>query len=202
MTIKNIPIILASGSPRRRWLLKRAGVRTKVCAPNITEKRIPGETPRTTVKRLAKVKAFFVFKKLTLKKPTLILAADTLVVAPDKKTVLGKPHSYKAAFRMLNLLSGRTHQVLTGYCLILAGLGSAKPDWVLIRAVSSRVKMKKLSQKLISQYLKTKEPYDKAGAYAAQGKAARFIEKITGSTTNVVGLPMEKLLEDLRKKLL
>ncbi|MBI3535335.1 MAG: septum formation protein Maf [Deltaproteobacteria bacterium] len=193
-------IILASSSPRRRLLLKKLGFKVKVFHPKIKEKRKFGETPKKMVKRLAIEKGVYTLKKIgSFKTATILLSADTIVVAPDQKTILGKPKNINAAKKMLTILSGKTHQVLTGYCLLLFNFKKNNSQKTITRVVSSRVKIKKLSKAVISKYVNTKEPYDKAGAYAAQGKASRFIDKIYGSYTNVVGLPVEKLLEDIKR---
>jgi len=149
------------------------------------------------VKRLAREKALSVVSKLKSsdKQVHIIIAADTIVVAPDGKTVLGKPANQADAVKMLEKLSGRVHVVFTGYCIIkTSGSESIKQ---VVRAVKSSVKIRKLPKYSLHKYVLTGEPMDKAGAYAAQGIGMMIIEEIAGSYTNVVGLPMSQLIADL-----
>lgn len=195
----NVPIILASTSPRRIDLLKQAGIRCLVRSPQTDEKTKRGESPKDMVARLAREKAEAVMMDaLREYGAALIIAADTTVVAPDGKTVLGKPRDAADARKMLKKLLGKTHTVLTGYC-ILAVAREMEPER-LIRVVRSRVKMRPLSDEAILKYIATGEPMDKAGSYAAQGIGAALVESLRGSYTNVVGLPMSQLMTDLEKK--
>ena len=129
----------------------------------------------------------------------IVIAADTTVVEPKGKKVLGKPRGRADAIRMLRTISGKTHTVLTGYCL-LGTQGSARgrgSQSSVVRVVKTSVKIRSLSTRDISAYLATGESMDKAGAYAAQGHGATLIEELRGSYTNVVGLPVAQLVSDL-----
>ena len=195
----NVPMILASTSPRRIELLQQMNFQFEVVPPSSDEKRLPGEAPRAMVRRLAIDKAQSVTTRVMASTGGgLIIAADTIVVAPNGKTVLGKPENVAEAAKMLKMLAGRTHTVFTGYCVLAVARGMDTER--VVRVVMSRVKMRSLSARDISQYIKTGEPMDKAGSYAAQGVGMALIEGITGSYTNVVGLPMCQLLLDLEKK--
>jgi septum formation protein len=223
--MKNLKIVLASTSPRRVDLLTQAGLAHQVVAPDADETMLPHETPKAMVARLAREKAEAVVARILAgmvsgiqsSEKILIIAADTTVVAPNGKTVLGKPRSEAEARKMLGMLAGQTHTVLTGYCLLKiqppAGarrsksknsvpvFEAARPyhSHVLVRVVTSKVKMRKLSQQAIATYVKTGEPMDKAGAYAAQGIGMTLIESLNGSYTNVVGLPICQVLEDIER---
>lgn len=198
-SLLNVPIILASTSPRRIELMKQVRIPVHVRAPEAEEKRKRGESPRHMVARLARDKGLSLMTSALWEfGAALILSADTTVVAPDGKTVLGKPDDESDAKRMLKKLSGRTHCVFTAYC-ILSVARETRPE-TLLRTVSSKVTMRSLSGEMIDNYIKTKEPMDKAGSYAAQGLGMALIEKISGSYTNVVGLPMAQLLTDLEKR--
>lgn len=191
---KPLSLILASTSPRRIDLLAQAGLRARAQAPGTDEAIRPGETPAAMVRRLAREKASSVARKLAPGSRALVIAADTTVVAPDGRMILGKPDDARDAARMLRLLSGRVHTVLTGYCLFEVGPRPRKP---LVRSVRSRVRMRKLSPRDIQAYIRTGEPMDKAGSYAAQGVGMALIESLQGSYSNVVGLPMCQVLLDL-----
>jgi septum formation protein len=190
-------IVLASASPRRAELLKNAQLDVVIRKPEIDERARPREQPEELVRRLCQEKAQVIAKDLQNSDSAgVILAADTIVISPRGGSVLGKPADPRQAERMLRLLSGNTHTVLTGYCLLGFGL-SSEAGKVVRRVVKSRVTMKSLSAELIHGYVRTGEPMDKAGAYAAQGFGMCFIEKISGSYTNVVGLPIAQVLDDL-----
>jgi septum formation protein len=190
-------IILASSSPRRIELLKQLGLKFESKSPDVDETPLRGEKPAALVARLASAKAEAVDEALS-PGPRLVIAADTIVVAPGGKKVLGKPRTRAEAGRMLRTIAGKTHTVLTGYCLLgthaRAGDGYQQS---VIRVVRSLVKIRKLSRAEIAAYLATGESMDKAGAYAAQGHGAALIEEIRGSYTNVVGLPVAQLARDL-----
>jgi septum formation protein len=195
----NVPVILASTSPRRIELLKQVGISFSVTSPDAHEKRKSGEPPKAMTARLAREKADSVIQHALLELGSaLIIAADTIVVAPDGKHVLGKPNTPKEAQKMLKTLAGKTHTVFTGYCILSVARG-IRPVQV-VRVVSSKVKMRALSKQMIEFYVKTGEPMDKAGSYAAQGIGMSLIERISGSYTNIVGLPIAQLLMDLEKK--
>lgn len=186
-------LILASTSPRRIDLMKQVGLSFSVESPDADETPKKGESPRALVTRLSREKALSIAKKRSSQDESLIIAADTIVVAPGGKQVLGKPRNEAEARKMLAKLSGDCHAVLTGYCILKSG---SKP---FTRVVTSRVKMRKLSRTEIECYVKTGEPMDKAGSYAAQGLGMALVESIQGSYTNVVGLPMCQLIMDLEK---
>ena len=171
-------LILASASPRRAELLRAAGFDFDVMPVEVNEQFGAGERPEDAVTRLAIEKASLVATHHT---EAVVLAADTTVVI--NREALAKPADERDAARMLRLLSGRTHEVLTGICLSHRGRR-------LIHVEPSRVRMARLSDEEIAWYVSTGEPMDKAGAYAVQGLASRFIEGIEGSYSNVVGLPI------------
>ncbi|MBI5328124.1 MAG: septum formation protein Maf [Deltaproteobacteria bacterium] len=182
-------ITLASSSPRRKALLEEIGLPFDIYLSNIDENIKNGETPEEHCLRLAEEKAKCAAKNV---KNSWIIGADTVVFIDNR--ILGKPSGIKEAREMLNLLSGRYHAVVTAFCLLNASTGKT-----IKKAVKSKVKIKNLTDKEIDDYLKTGESLDKAGAYAAQGVGNFMIEKIEGSYTNVVGLPMEELKETLEK---
>ncbi|OFZ20469.1 MAG: septum formation protein Maf [Bdellovibrionales bacterium GWB1_55_8] len=182
-------IVLASTSPRRIELLKQVGLNPVVLSPHADETALPRETPKQTVARLAREKAKSLSDRVFNEHGNaLIIAADTIVVSPKGK-VFNKPRDRAEAIRMLGVLAGNTHTVLTGYCIL-----SAKRTHV--RVISSRVRMRKLPRRDIERYVDSGEPMDKAGAYAAQGLGMALIERISGSYMNVVGLPVAQVLQD------
>ncbi len=191
-----VPIVLASSSPRRSDLLKQMGLEFFVESPQVEEVRKKGESPREMVRRLAHEKALSLEEE-SLRRfgAALIIAADTIVIAPGGDRVLGKPKSVSDAKKMLGLLSGKTHTVYTAYCVLAVSRGQARRR--ILRVVSSRVRIRELSRADIVNYVATGEPMDKAGSYAAQGLGMALIESISGSYTNVVGLPVSHLLGDL-----
>ena len=194
----NTKIILASTSPRRIELMSQAGIDAEVLAPNIEETPKRGEKPRDLVKRLAREKAGSVAMLAPDSAEDLvIIAADTIVVAPGGKRILGKPSSGRDAERMLRVLSGKTHEVLTAYCILALDLSGNTTECV--RVVSSKVSIRPLTPAMIRDYVAGGEPMDKAGSYAAQGFGMNWISSIRGSYTNVVGLPMCELLSDLEE---
>jgi septum formation protein len=182
-------IILASASPRRRELLRQIGLNFEVIPSEIEEDIIRGEEPRNHVLRLARLKAKEVGRR---QNSAIVVGADTVVVLDGR--ILGKPESEKEAFDMLTLLSGREHRVLTGFCVLDTSNGTEQCE-----AVESWVRFKSLSPEEIKGYIKTREPMDKAGAYAVQGKGSYMIQEIKGSYTNVVGLPLCELVEVLTR---
>jgi septum formation protein len=171
-------LILASASPRRQELLRNAGIPFKVQGANIAEIPIAGESPQACATRLAVQKALAVFRQHPNE---CVLGADTIVVVNGE--ILGKPRDAKDAERMLRLLSDRTHEVITGVCL-------AGPAFEDTRSERTAVSMSALTDDDIRQYVATPEPEDKAGAYAIQGIASRWVHRIEGDYFNVVGLPM------------
>jgi len=183
-------LILASASPRRAEILRDAGVSFTVLSSAVDETPYPEEAPQALVQRLADAKADLVAARAV--GPAIVIAADTVVVLDGQ--VLGKPRSTEDARHMLEQLSGRTHSVHTGVSLIRL------PDAGRLQFVETTlVHFSRLTVEEISKYLATEEPYDKAGAYAIQGRAGRFIPRIEGCYYNVVGLPLEHLLASLRE---
>ena len=180
--VKVPTIILASASPRRAELLRSAAMPFTVDVANVSEKALPGERPREYAQRLAQEKAEVVAKRNPGK---LVLGADTIVVVDDE--ILEKPHDSSDAARMLRMLSGRAHEVITGVCLALLGTGNAKLETSSERTT---VHFVPLTASDIETYIATNEPMDKAGAYAIQGIASRWIDRIEGDYANVVGLPV------------
>ena len=185
------PLVLASASPRRRELLARAGVRFEVVPSGVVEEPRPGEAPRNLVLRLACEKALDVAGRLRASPRRLVLGADTIVVLDD--AVLGKPADRDQAVAMLRRLVGRTHRVLTAVAVVATD--RLEPCSV---CVESTVVMRGAAEAELRAYVATGEPLDKAGAYAAQGEGRRFVARIAGSETNVIGLPLEETLSLLR----
>ena len=181
-------LILASTSPRRADLLREAGIDFDVIAPTAEEIQEPGEAPADFAVRAAADKAESVAATAPAE-PYLILAADTVVVIDDH--CLGKPQDESDAARMLRLLSGRTHQVMTGVCLLPADRTGNRQAFV----ASTRVTFHELTDAQIREYIAIGEPMDKAGAYAIQGEGRALVESVEGSYTNVVGLPVERVQE-------
>lgn len=177
-------IILASASPRRRELLAELGVKFRVQAADIHEMPWPGEMPASYALRNAHEKARAVGSGLRVPGSALVIAADTIVVLDGK--IMEKPVDAADAKRMLRDLSGREHEVITGLCVRRHGVERAE-------AVRTSVLFRELSGEEIDRYVASGEPMDKAGAYAIQGGAARFVKEVRGSQTNVVGLPVERL---------
>ena len=179
-------LVLASNSPRRREILTAAGFDFIVRVPNVHEQRHPGEPPREYVRRLAEQKAFAVHWNAG----EVILAADTTVVIDEH--VLEKPRNAADASRMLALLSGRVHEVITGICL----RADAR---MLVDASTTRVRFAELGGAEIAGYVASGEPMDKAGAYAIQGLASKFIDRVEGCYFNVVGLPIALVYQHLKQ---
>jgi septum formation protein len=174
-------LVLASASPRRRELLAQAGFTFDVFTADIPELRKPGEDPIRFVTRLAREKAEAVAGRNNVPPDTIVLGADTIVLVDDE--VLGKPQNAFDAMRMLRLLSGRTHQVITGVCLVKGRERQRAAEVTFVRFTT-------LSDEEIEEYIATGEPMDKAGAYAIQGRASRWVPRIHGCYFNVVGLPL------------
>lgn len=185
-------VVLASASPRRQELLYNAGIQFTVEPADIDETSLPRESAKACAERLARQKAL----KIADKRPeTYVLGADT-VVAVDG-AILGKPLDDNDAARMLTLLSGRTHEVVTGVSLARPHQDKATPE-INTASETTRVTMCKLTDEEIRDYVATGEPMDKAGAYAIQGRASRWIPKIEGDYSNVVGLPVALVYRMLR----
>ena len=189
-------LILASASPRRRELLTLAGYQFEIHPANIPEDPYPNEDPIAYVTRLAQQKAEAVYTQRA--DPTaIVLGSDTTVTVEDptlSHQILGKPENAEDAARVLRLLSGRTHRVITGISLVFA---EERAEGAVTRAVSTAevttVQFLPLTEQDIAAYIATGEPYDKAGAYAIQGKAARWIPRIEGCYYNVMGLPISRV---------
>lgn len=171
-------LVLASASPRRAQILRSLGVRFRVHVANVDESLEPGEGARAAAERLARKKALAVAALETM---LPVLAADTLVVCDDE--ALGKPASEDDAAFMLRRLAGRDHEVVTGVCLAHAGRVLAGIDISLVRFAP-------LADGEITAYVATGEPLDKAGGYHIDGRGALFVESVTGSPSNVAGLPV------------
>jgi nucleoside triphosphate pyrophosphatase len=182
-------LILASSSPRRAEILANAGLPFSVLSSAVDESPHPGEAPAALVQRLANAKADLVTARAV--GPAIILAADTVVVLDDR--ILGKPNSTEDARQMLQQLSGRTHFVLTGVAMIRLPDGERRQF-----IESTLVHFRPIAQEELSSYLATEEPYDKAGAYAIQGQAGRYIPRIEGCYFNIVGLPLSRVLTELQ----
>jgi septum formation protein len=174
-------LVLASASPRRRELLAQAGFTFDVISADVPEVRKPGEDPIRFVTRLAREKAEAALASHPVTPDTIILGADTIVLIDDE--VLGKPRDATDAARMLRLLSGQTHQVITGVCLAKGRERQRAAEVTFVRFAT-------LSDEEIAEYVATGEPLDKAGAYAIQGRAGRWVPRIHGCYFNVVGLPL------------
>ncbi len=185
-------LILASASPRRAEILRDAGFKFEVKPAHVDETRFPRESASDYVSRLASTKARLVAQSLVAKKrKTLVIGADTIVVAG--RNILGKPRNIADARRMLRLLSGKWHQVLTGVSIVSVPNGKE-----LRRVEKTRVEFLRLSDEEIKSYLATGEPFDKAGAYGIQGIGGKFVRRIEGCYFNVMGLPLSCVWSMLR----
>lgn len=180
-------IILASKSPRRKQILEQVGLKFTVVVSDFDETRIKFKTPQEMVKKLSLEKA----RIIAAKNPNvIIIGADTTVIY--KNEIIGKPTSKQDAVRILKLLSGKVHEVVTGFTVV----GGKKS---ITKAVTSRVKFKQLSEAEIKAYVETGEPMDKAGGYGIQDKGGVFIENIQGDYFNIVGLPIFAVSEVLKQ---
>ena len=187
------PLVLASGSPRRRELLAQAGYRFEIQVSSVAESRRPDEDAIRFATRLAREKAENVFARHA--PGVVVLGADTVVVCDGE--VMGKPVDAADATRMLLRLSGRTHQVVTGVALVWSEASAQ------VAAELTHVTMRTISPQEVSDYVAGGEPMDKAGAYAIQGYAGRWIPRINGCYFNVVGLPLAlvtSLLEGVEQR--
>jgi septum formation protein len=180
-------LILASKSPRRRYLLEQAGLSFSVMPSNVDESRFPITDPEEYALTIASCKAAQIADRF---KDSWVIGADTIVVVDGR--VLGKPNSIDNAREMLRQLSGKMHQVMTG-CAIFSRASAMSFQKVIV----TDVHFKQLSKGEIEWYIQTKEPFDKAGAYAIQGIGTFLVKRINGSYTNVVGLPVCEVLEFL-----
>jgi len=190
-------LVLASASPRRQDLLRSAGIAFVVQVADVDETPLAGESARECAERLAREKALAVWQK---RPQDVVLGADTVVVVDE--TILGKPVDADDAARMLRLISGRVHQVITGVCLVKPGARGQGPGASKSETASETtlVTVSALSDDDIRDYVATGEPMDKAGAYAIQGIASRWIPRIEGDYSNVVGLPVALVYRMLREK--
>ena len=185
-----IRLILASKSPRRSELLEQAGLTFSVIPSNFDESTVAMAAPDVYVRLLAESKAVDISEKHP---ESWVIGADTVVLIDHK--VLGKPSSKEEARQMLKRLSGKTHQVLTGYCIC-----HKKEDRLFSETVTTEVRFKSLTDAEINWYIQTGEPFDKAGAYAIQGIGTILVKSIKGSYTNVVGLPVCEVISFLIKE--
>ena len=183
-----MPLVLASASPRRSDLLRRAGIRFEVRPADIPEIEQPGEAPVAFAQRLAHSKALAIAERVGASPPRLVLGADTIVVLNGE--VLGKPRDSDHALELLERLTGREHSVVTAVALVVS-------DTLQVRqiVVTSRVEMRAVGRDELIAYVATGEPLDKAGGYAVQGGARSFVTRIHGSETNVIGLPLDETLD-------
>mgnify|MGYP006181515483 FL=1 len=188
-------VILGSGSPRRLELLRSVGVEPCVVSPDIDESILEGELPVDYVRRLASAKLDAVMKTVgAVNVGAIVIAADTTVDVDG--VIFGKPVDDAEAVKMLLALSGRRHQVHTGFAVAVAGPGCRGVDWDgHVEVVSSTVTFRSVPIPEIIAYVDSGEPRDKAGAYAIQGGAAGFVEQVEGSLNAIIGLPIERLTE-------
>lgn len=180
-------LVLASASPRRQELLRNAGIIFEVQPAHIPEDPLPGEGAKDCAERLAGEKAFAVARQ---RPHVCVLGADTVVVVDGR--LLGKPSDSADAARMLRMLSGREHQVITGVCLVANGQQSVASETTLVT-------VSEITDTEIADCVASGEPMDKAGAYAIQGIASRWIPRIEGDYSNVVGLPVALVYGMLRQ---
>jgi len=180
-------LVLASASPRRQDLLRCAGISCEVQPAHIPEDPLRGEDAKACAERLAREKALRVAR---LRPRDAVLGADTVVVIDNQ--ILGKPVDAVDAARMLRLLSCRTHRVITAICLVIDGR-------ISVASETTSVTMAEISEREISDYVASGEPMDKAGAYAIQGIASRWIPRIEGDYSNVVGLPVALVYRTLQQ---
>jgi len=185
--LEHLDVILASASPRRFELLNTTGMKFKVIPSHIDESKIVHKDPVQMVKEIAYQKGISVAKSQPKK---LVISADTIVLIRDK--VLGKPQDEEEAFTMLNMLSGKTHTVMTAFALFIQ-----KYEKNVVEIESTEVTMRELHHDEIWAYINTGEPMDKAGAYAIQEPGAMLIKKINGCYSNVVGFPLSRFFTTL-----
>ena len=172
-------IILASASPRRKELLEKIGLKFDIIPSNYDEKLVDNNFTYEKIENLALNKGLDVAKNIN--DEAIIISADTVVVLNNK--ILGKPHSKEEAFNMIKELSGKTHEVITAIAML-----DNRNNKQLIHSVTTKVTFREIELEEIEKYVSTNEPYDKTSAYAAQGIAAIFVEKIEGCFNNVVGI--------------
>lgn len=182
-------IILASASPRRKEIFKKTGLKFKVDESNCDEKADPGLKPHELAKFLSRAKAKDVARR---HRNALVIAADTIVISGRK--IFGKPGGEEQARKMLKTLSGKAHSVITGFTII-----DTADKKELSRSVETKVYVKRLGVDEIEAYIRSGEPFGKAGAYGIQGLGAVIVKKIEGDFFNVMGLPLNALAESLKK---
>jgi septum formation protein len=185
-------LILASASPRRAEILSAAGIPFEVRASKIDESRLPGESPEIMVERLARAKAETVAREDLLTGSEIILGADTVVVANEE--ILGKPGNAATAREMLLKLRGHEHLVITGFTLF-----RVQDKQIYVGHETTRVWFSEMTDSEVNAYVATNEPLDKAGAYAVQGIAGRYIPRVEGCYFNVVGLPITRVWQALKE---
>lgn len=186
--------VLASASPRRKELLEKMGLQFSIVVSEADESTVSRDIPvNLYVQELALLKASATAKMLLRNKKALIIAADTIVTLDGE--ILGKPDGEDGAKKMLSSLSGRTHEVYTGYCVMRISDGKT-----VCNSIKTEVKFKTLTERKIRSYIESGEPMDKAGAYGIQGLGSMLIEKINGDYFNVVGLPVSALADTLEKE--
>jgi len=178
-------LVLASTSARRQQILRAAGIPFVVRVPNLREERGDDESPEAYVRRLAEEKAFAVPREVG----EIVLAGDTVVVVDQH--ILEKPRDASDALRMLRLLSGREHEVITGICL-------RGDEQKIVDSATTAVHFVAMTEGEMTAYVESGEPMDKAGAYAIQGLASRYIDRVEGGYFNVVGLPISLVYRHLR----
>ena len=184
-------IILASASPRRREILENLGFRFDIVVSGTDETKLSCDIePKLYVQEMALLKASEAGKAIGKSKDTILISADTIVLIDGE--ILGKPKDEEDAFSMLSKLSGREHEVITGFCVMDLGSGAA-----VSKAEVTRVEFKDLSPEIIKSYIASGEPMDKAGSYGIQGKGGILVKKIDGDYFNVVGLPVSGLTDVL-----
>lgn len=187
-------LILASASPRRHELLRNAGIPFAVSVADIPEIPLENESPDVFAKRMAREKARTIARKFP---DGIVLGADTIVIIEEQ--ILGKPRDQADAARILRLLSGKTHRVTTAVCFC-GPQAADRPENEEIQSETTLVTMDEIREQEIQDYIATGEPMDKAGAYAIQGRASRWVRKIEGDYFNVVGLPVALVYRMLRER--
>lgn len=178
-------LVLASASPRRSALLRELGLEFEIHPADLDETPLPDEAPRDLVRRLAREKALAVTDPKRIGTRRFVLGSDTLVVLDDEP--IGKPSDPSEAIQMLERLTGEVHTVMTGVAVLDVQTGS-----ILDEVVESKVHMRKATTDEIEEYVELGESLDKAGAYALQGEGRRFVTRVEGSESNVIGLPLEE----------
>lgn len=184
-------IVLASASPRRKEILEQVGISFDII-PSTSDEVITKDVPKDIVEELAEQKAYEVFSNLS--NPSIVIGADTIVVLNN--SIMGKPKDEIDAFNMLDNLQNKTHTVYTGVCIYINKNNEVKK---LLFSEATNVTMYPMSKEQIYDYIATKEPMDKAGAYGIQGKSAIYIKKIDGDYNTVVGLPIARLYTEMLK---